>query len=237
MSDDNGFVEEEEVDVLSLLASESEDEGDEEDDDAGEVPESIEELKKALEREREIKRKRNKSLKVAKQAQHRTQKEYDALLARLEKVEERASSATENNGVAKLEQQAQEWRDRVEDDPSQAVGYTDWKFEQFEDRMARYLGEKFGSIESMISEWRGQTDPERVKYASQIDALRKSGLDMDDNTLISIAKVLGSKKVKTPRGSIGGLRDDGAADASSKRGKISDDDMKKIREAVRAGMN
>lgn len=228
------FDGQEEVDVISLLASQSQNEQDddyEDDDDA--IPDDIEGLRKALEREREIKRKRNKSLKMAKQAQHRTQAEYDALVERLEAIENRTSSAANNDGAAKLEQEAQEWRDRVEDDPTKAVEYTDWKFSMFEDRLARFIQTELGKVSGMVNELQQKTDPERQKYADQIAALRQAGLDLDDASLLNVAKTLSGAKVKAPRGSVGGQR---PAKQEQSRETLSEDDLAKIRAAVRAGM-
>lgn len=198
-------VNEDEVDVMSLLADESvESDIDEEIDSA--VPETIEELKEALIREREIKTKRNHSLKKSKQATHRIQEENEALLKRLDSMDQRITSSQPNQEAEKLEQEAQEWRDRVEENPADAIGYTDWKQRQFEDKVATYIGREFEDIKSMIGGIQQAADPEVIKYQTQISALRqKEGFsELDDATLLVVAKGLSGAKVKSPRGSVSG---------------------------------
>ena len=195
----------EETDVLSLLATESEEDENEEADD--DIPETAEELKAALLREREIKSKRNKSLDKAKKAQHRTQEELDAAIRRLDALESRSASQP-NAEAGKLEQEAQAWRDRVEDDPKEAIGYMDWKMSQLENNIASYLTNQFSEQNNNISALKVATDPERAKYAKQIEALRRKDEfeGVDDDTLLKIARVLSSAKVNAPRGTAGGKR-------------------------------
>jgi len=196
---------EEETDVLSLLATESE-ESDEQDEDDDE-PETLEEAMAALAREREIKSKRNKSLKKSKNAAHRIQEENDALRDRLDKMESRLNSQP-NGEAEKFEQEVQAWQERVLDDPSQAVAYTNWMQKNMEDRVANYVGSEIHGIKQMISELKGSTDPEKLAYKGDIEKLRNSEAfsELDDTALLAVAKAMKGAKIKSPRGSIGGGR-------------------------------
>jgi predicted nucleic acid-binding Zn-ribbon protein len=195
------------VDVLALLPNEGGDELNEEAEEelSDEIPEDVEELKAMLLREREIKTKRNKSLKNSKKATHRIQEENDLLKQRLDALETKLTGSQPNVEVEKLELEAQEWRDRVADDPTQALGYADWKNKHLEDRVANYLGEKMQEFESQLGALKGAVDPEKAKYRETIDTLRtKEGFsELDDDVLLAVAKGFdGAKSV--PRGGIGG---------------------------------
>jgi exonuclease VII large subunit len=197
---------EEETDVLSLIANES-DESDEQYEEEDDAPTTLEEALALLGKEREIKSKRNKSLKKAKQAVHRTMEERDALSQRLDQLESRLN--TQPNGEAdKYEQQVQEWQERVADDPSQAVAYTNWMQKNMEDKVANYVGSEIHGLKQMIAELKGATDPEKIAYKSDIERLRSSDAfaELDDNALLAVAKAMKGTKVKNPRGSIGGGR-------------------------------
>jgi len=201
---------EEEVDVFSLLAPDIEEEVDDtEDDDDDSIPETLEELREALKREREIKAKRNKSLKKSKQATHRVQEENKDLLDRLDRLEQRVSNVQQpNQGTENLEKEVQEWQDRVESDPSQALAYTDWKQSKFEEKVANYLGTQFGELREMIGGLQNATNPEVIKYRDQVEALRRKEefSQLNDDALLAIAKGLSGTKIKRPPSTIGGQR-------------------------------
>jgi len=193
----------EEVNVMSLLTEQS---GEVEDEVTDEVPDTIEGLKEALENERAIKTKRNKSLKKSKQATHRFQEENDALLKRLDEIEGRLGTSQPNPEVAKLEQVAQEKRDRAIDNPEEIPEYIDYMQRQSETRIATFLAEKFAGIEQSINGLQQGTDPEVLKYKTQMDSLRETEefRDLDDVSLLAVTKALSGKTVKKPRGVIAG---------------------------------
>jgi len=194
----------EDVDVISLLANESTEDDSEESYDT--IPETADELKALLLKEREIKSKRNASLKKSKQATHRVMEENDALLKRLDQIDARIGGQQPNQEAEKFEQEAQQRRDRAIDNPDEMPGYIDWKQEQSEARLARFLVDKFDSFEQKISGLRQETDPEMQKYKTQMDTLRsKDGFsELDDATLLNVTKALASAKVKQPRGTVHG---------------------------------
>ena len=191
----------EEIDVISLLATESEEDDDGDEDDT----EDLDVLKERVS-------KRNKSLKKSKQAIHRLQDENQALMERLDKLESMVSQKNDGQGnavdPAKLEQQAQEWMDRVADDPVNAIKYADWKQQQLEQGLSNYLTKFEDKILQKLSALEGATNPERIKYEQQI-AILKQNPDfegMSDEQLIPFAKMLTNTKVTRPRSSVGGKR-------------------------------
>ena len=201
---------EEEVNALSLLINENVDEGDtDEDEDSGELPETAEELRAFALKQKEIIAKRNKSLKKAKQAQHRTQEESNTLQSQFEALEQKVNGIGKPNVEAEnLAKEEQEWRDRVEDDPTQAVGYMDWKNAQMANNIASYLGGKFTELESTINTLKSDTNPERLEYRKEIAQLRANPefADLDDDMALKLAKALKSTKVVGGRGTVGGKR-------------------------------
>lgn len=216
---------EEEVSALSLLVNEGATDDDivDEDDDSGELPETIEELKAlALEQKEKI-AKRNKSLKKAKQAQHRTQDENNSLQSQFEALEAKVDGIGQPNveaeNLAKVEQ---EWQDRVEDDPTQAVGYMNWKLEQQNQRWANFLGQKFGEFNETISALKSDTDPEKLEYRKEIAQLKATPqfADLDDATALKVARALKAAKIPG-RGGIGGKRV--TAQPSSKDAEMTDE--------------
>jgi len=194
-------IEEKEVDVLSLLADEGEEDQDEHADDDEQIEgEDIEAYKLRL-------GKRNHSLKKSKQANKRIQEENDLLKKRLDEMESRISGTQPNVEAEKLAKEEHEWMDRVVEDHTQALAYTDWKQGILEDKVANYLGSKLNEFEARISQLNSAVDPEKVKYKEQIELLRrKEGFSsLDDETLLKIAKGFDGAKV-APRGGIGGQR-------------------------------
>jgi len=209
-------VNEEVVDVMELVANQSDEDEDIVDDDDlesdGDLPDDLEGLKALLLKEREIKRKRNKSLKKSKQAGHRIQQENENLQKRLDAIESKlndSSSQSDNKVEAEEhERQVQEWQDRVADDPTQALGYMDWKQKILQDKLANYVGGMEQRILSQLDAMKSATNPDAIEYKSEIEALRQNPqfADMDDNVLLSVAKAFKGTMVKKPRGTIAGKK-------------------------------
>jgi gas vesicle protein len=213
MSGDSNTIEEE-VETESLIdllggPAEEEDEEIDEEVELDDVPETIEELKAALLSERTIKSKRNKSLRKAKDAQHRTQKENEDLMKRLDAFDDKLNNVNQpNNGAEKLEQEAQEWADRVTDDPAQAIEYANHKQAKFEDKLATFLGGMEQRFTDQIAKLNSDTNPERQEFKAEIQKLKSNPdfADYDDATILSLAKTLKKTTIKRPRGSIAGQR-------------------------------
>ena len=208
MNNDALGEEVEEVDALSLLTEQVIDEESDEDEDIADdaIPDTVEGLQEALKREREIKSKRNKSLKKSKQATHRIQEENEELLRRLDDIDRRVGSVQPAQEAQVLEKENQEWQDRVTDDPSQALAYTDWKQGKFEEKVANYLGTQMTEIRDMIGGLQSATNPEVIQYRDQMNTLRnrEEFAELDDSVLLSLAKGLTATKIKKPRAGIGG---------------------------------
>jgi len=196
------------IDLLGVQAEESDEDTDDE-IELDEVPETIEELKAALLAERTIKSKRNKSLRKAKDAQHRTQKENEDLMKRFDDLEAKVNTVGQpDNGAEKLEREAQEWTDRVTDDPAQAIEYANHKSAQLEDRLATFLTTKFEEFGSQFDKLSSATNPERQEYKAEIQKLKSNPdfADYDDATILKLAKTLKGTQVKRPRGTVAGQR-------------------------------
>lgn len=228
MADEAQVLEEqEEVDVLSILAEQGQVADTEDDEDQGEIPDDAEALKAMLLKERELKSKRNRSLKKSKQAIHRTMEENEALRKRLEEIERKVESRRSEDSGRDSEQAAREWAEKVADDPSQAIAYADWKQSQLEDKLAKYLGGVVEELRNEIGGLKGAVNPDMAKYRDKIAAIRESNeelADLDDAVLLKVAKVLDGTKVRNPRGAIGGRRpprETGGGDF-----KLSDDERK-----------
>ena len=219
--DNSQDILDEETDVMSLLNNEIEEAVETDDDDDHELPDSIEELKELALEQREKIAKRNKSLKKSKQAQHRTQSEFDTLQERLDAIESRQQPPNTME-ADKLAQQEQEWQDRVADDPSQAIAYANWKQGSLEDKVVNYLSSMQNDFNAKLEQLQGATNPERIKLESEINSLKNNEAfaDLDDDVLFKLAKGLKGTKVKTPRGDIGGGR---AGRDNNKPEEITDD--------------
>ena len=194
---------EEEVDVISLLATQSEEVIDEDDDSEEESTDSGV-LKERL-------AKRNKSLKKSKQAVHRIQEENEALQTRLEKLEEKLASnppsATDTEAKNREQKEAlEQWRTEIGDNPEKAVDFSNWQMTNLQDNIVNYIAEMKTAFESEIAELRGATNPDKLKYQEQIDRLKSnpelSGID--DKALMQFIKA--TSGVKVPRGGVGGQR-------------------------------
>lgn len=228
-------VEEQEMDLVGLLAKQGEgDEIDDDDEIEGEIPSDPKELRTLVETLKERVSKRNKSLKKAKEAQHRTEQEKNDILARLEAMDKKIESSRQSSqGAAELERQAQEWAEKVELDPTKAIEYADWKQEQLEGKIANYLGNELKSLRDEIAALKGATNPEMLQYKTEVDMLRGNPdfAALDDATLLNLARGLRKAAPKKPRGGIGGQR----AVADKGGSKLSKEDEARIREAVRNG--
>lgn len=201
MSEDLNTEVAEEVDVLSLLGNQAEEEVNEEVEEEGET-EDIAVLKDRLSA-------RNKSLRKSKQAIHRMQDEQSATQERLEKLEaliqnppSQDNSATNQEREKVLEQ----WRDSVGDDSSKSIDYTNMQMGELQTGMVNALTDMKKSFDAQFAELNGKTDPERIRLQAEINTLRKNPklAGLDDDVLMKMADAL--KETKIPRGSIGGQR-------------------------------
>lgn len=210
-------VNEEEVNILSLITNESgEVEGsDEVDDENQEVPTSVEELTALVEKQKATITKRNQSLKKAKNAQHRTEDEKSLLQQQFDAIDGRLGKIEQPIGAENLEQiaKAQAWADRVTDDPKEAIGYTDERLKDLEDRMVSYVGKLQKDHDAEIASLKGE--PDRIKYKADMDLLRSNNPQfaaLEDEALLLVVKALKSSTVKKPggRGTVSGGKADAA---------------------------
>lgn len=196
------------IDLLGVQAEEVDEDADEE-VELDEVPETIEELKAALLKERLIKSKRNKSLRKAKDAQHRTNTEKEDLMKRVDELEAKQNTVGQpDNGAEKLEQEAQEWADRVAENPAEAIGYANHLNSKLEDKLATFLTAKFDEFGGKFAQLNSATNPERQEYKASFDKLRGDP-DYDgftDDQVLTLAKKFESTKIKRPPAAIGGGR-------------------------------
>jgi hypothetical protein len=221
---------EEAVTALSLLVNQDVEENDniEEEDESNEIPETIDELKAFALKQKETIAKRNKSLKKAKQAQHRTQEESNTLQTQYEKLEAKVDGIGKPNVEAEnLAKEEQEWRDRVEDDPTQAVAYMDYKAQKQNQNLAAFLGQKFGEFQESIDSLRSDTDPEKLEYRKDIAQLKANPefAHLDDAQALVVAKALKSAKVPG-RGTVSGKRVTGTP--KPKTHELSEEDKTKM---------
>jgi phosphopantetheine adenylyltransferase len=204
MSRDDDAVVEEEVDVLSLLATESEPVENEDGEENVDIPDTVEELQALLAEKNETIHKRNVSLRKAKAAQGRTQEEKDAFVTRLDALEQRGQNQQPNVEAENLAKEEQEWLDRVEEDPTQVTAYMNWKQSKFEGRLASFLDTKFGEFNGSLQELR--VSPEKTKYAEAMKTLRtRAGFEnLPDETLITVLQGQEQARSKKPRGTVKG---------------------------------
>lgn len=207
----------EEVDMLSLLAKSQERElGDDDDAEEDEGGDDIASLKKVISEQKRI-------IKNAQKANKRLIHEQESMMERISKLES-APRHNESGNVdqAQLEREAQEWIDRVSDDPVNAIKYADYKQSKLEEKLANYLGSQFQRFEQMIGEISGKADPERMKYENELTILkqRPEFQDMADAQLIPFAKLLKGTTIKQPRGVVGGKR---APSHTEKKFELTDD--------------
>jgi hypothetical protein len=199
---------EEEQDIIALLATQGEDDSDfDEDEFDTSLPDDTEALKQMLEREREIKQKRNKTLKKREQAIHRMQEEQDAMKKRLDELMTKSEQSPNVEAEKREREEAhQKWRDSVADDPSKAVDFATWQMGEMQENMVNYLAKMQTSFDSQIAELKGEMSPDKQKYRDKINSLKRNPefSDMDDNTILKFIRA--TESLKQPRGSIGGRR-------------------------------
>jgi hypothetical protein len=221
---------EETVTALSLLVNENAGDDDtiEDEDENGELPTTIEGLTALVQEQKEKITKRNKSLKKSKQAQHRTQDENNTLQNQFEALETKVNGLGQPKVEADdLAKEEQEWQDRVEDDPTQAIGYMNWKNAQRDQNLASFLSQKLGQIEQNFNELKSDTDPEKLEYKSEIALLKATPqfAHLDDATALTVAKALKATKVPG-RGGISGKRV--TAQAKSAAFELTDEDKRRM---------
>lgn len=201
MSDDSIALENEEyedVDVLSLIGNQAEEDVDEEDIDDDE---DLDTLKERLS-------KRNKSLKKSKQAIHRIQEENETLQKRLDALESTVNNRRDTTDSANDEQEAQEWADRVLDNPAEAIKYADYKQKKLEAGISNWATTFEAKIMERLDALDGKTNPELQVYSDALAVLRADPdfQGMSDNELLPFARKLKNMKVRQPRGSVAGKK-------------------------------
>lgn len=220
MSKDAVLENEEELDVFSLVANQGEGDEDDADENVGELPDDAESLKAMVAELQERVSKRNKSLKTSKNTNHRMQEQIDALRSTLDELKNKSEAPADRGRTQEeLERQAQEWADRVEANPAEAIRYADWKQSKLEENLGNVLGNFMQRVESQFAELKAASNPERLQYQKEVAMLRQNPdfADMDDAALVKIAKTL--KGVKRPPGTAGGQR----ATATKGKGPSSDE--------------
>ena len=109
-------------------------------------------------------------------------------------------------GAGQLENEVQALRDKLEDDPTAIIDYTNQRLNQVTDNLVKILESKFGEYDARIGGIGRNSDPEYVKYRDQVEALKqKDGFsELDDETLLKVVKGLSGAKIRTPRGAVSG---------------------------------
>ena len=194
MPDD--MVTEDEVDIIDMLATQSESDN-EEVDEIDLDTDDIEVLKERI-------GKRNKALKKSKQANHRMQDELADLKGMVEQL--RDNPPTAQNADAQRQEQKEvldQWRESVADKPENSIEYTNLAMGDLKTTVADLLSAQQEAFDAKIAEITGKIDPEVNKYRDKVNSLRQNPdfAGMDDKTLTVIAKNLSEK---VPRGSISG---------------------------------
>jgi myosin heavy subunit len=197
----------EEKDIIDILAEQGAEVDDIDDDDyeAGELPDDAEALKSLLLKEREIKSKRNKSLRKKDQAVHRMQ---DELKSMQEMIEDLRNGQNQSPDVeAKRREQEEvlgQWRDSVADKPENAIDYTNQRISQMESGIASMFAQLQESFTSELAGIKGEMNPEKVKYRDKINQLKANSkfAGLGDDVLLTI--VQGMSDIKVPRGNVGG---------------------------------
>jgi len=206
--DSNAMLEEVEEDIVSLFAVK----GAEDDDDNGEIehqgelPDTVEGLQALLLSEREVKSKRNRSLRKSKQANHRMQDELSALQRQVDSLGQPNQAPTVEAQNQEREKALEQWRDSVEEDPRKAVDFANWQSSQMQDNVVGYIAKLQETIDAKFAELTAATNPEAQKYESELNAVRTNPEfeGLSDEVLLKIIRA--EKRMREPRGSIGGLR-------------------------------
>jgi hypothetical protein len=204
-------VVEEEGTLADILAEQGKDEGEEEvvvPED--ELPEDAEGLKAQLLKEREIKSKRNKSLKKSKDANHRIQGELEAALSRIEKLETSGAAPQPNLEAENREREKalEQWRKSVEDDPGRAVDFANWQAQNLQTNMAQAIADMKAELVEQLAEIKGSSNPDRLKYQAEMELVRSlpEYEDASESEVLRAAKLLKGTKVRKPRGGVGGRK-------------------------------
>ena len=137
--------EEEMVNVMSLLANQSEEPTTEDvdpDEQGGDAPETLEAALALLTKKNEIIGKRNKSNKKAKDAVHRANDERDAALKQLATRDDGGDGRSESE-AERLEQETQDWKDRFAEDPNSIFDYFNHMQSVQSGQIAGYLQDQF----------------------------------------------------------------------------------------------
>lgn len=204
MSDE---VQTEEVeDLISLIATQSEEE-DNEDDVEGlptDLPEDPDELRQLVSDYQNRVSKRNKTIKKRSEANHRMQEEIEALKAQVDSFKNNSTQASTIEAQKQEQDKAlAEWRDSVNDDPGKAVDFATWQANQMQEKVANYLASMKSDLDDQLAAIKGEMNPTRQKYRDKIDQLKSNPRfsGFDDDQLMVLAETLSEVK---PRGSIGG---------------------------------
>jgi hypothetical protein len=202
--------EELEQDILDVLADQGENDEDTGNEDyaaSGELPDDPEQLKTLLLQEREIKSKRNKTLKKRDDAIHRMQSELDAQNT---KIEQLLSNSQDTQNSAK-QQEYQEtlkgWKDSVAENPEQAIDFMAAQNNDLRNTIAELMANMQSGFQEQIAELKGDMNPDKIKYREKIAKVRQiPGYEnATDDEAIRFLKAT-ERIPKQPRGSVGGQR-------------------------------
>ena len=204
-------VEEKEVDLVTLLATQSEESNEEVVDEytpVDELPSDPDELRELLLKEREIKSKRNKTIKKRDDALHRMQEEQKALQDQVKELMNMNQPAQDNSAQnAEYKEIQQKWADSVAEKPELAIEYANMQAQELRNNVSDTMAKMQETLMAQIAELKGEVDPEKVKYrgkAQQLMAIPEYA-DMSEDEAIRFIKAT-EKLPVAPRGSVGGRR-------------------------------
>jgi hypothetical protein len=191
-----------EQDIIDILAAQGEvvDDNDEEYEVADELPEDADALKALLLRERDIKSKRNKSLKKSKEATHRMQEEIKALQRQAEESRS-TTQAPDVEAQRLLRNEADEkLRDSVNDDPGSVVDLLNDRVGSLQDNVVNVVTSMQAEFDKQIAELKGEMSPQKIKYRDKINQLKANPkfASLSDDVLLTIVE--GMSDVRVPRG-------------------------------------
>jgi len=206
----------EEQDIIDILTEQGQEADNELDEDyvaTNELPETVEGLTELLLKEREIKSKRNISLRKSKDANHRMQEEITALTAKVEESLKNPNQAPDVVAQRRLQDEEDEkTRNSVNDDPGLMVDLMNNKVGSMQDNVVNVLTSMKASFDEQIAELKGEVSPEKIKYRDKVNALKANPgfAGIDDSALFALVQAVDGKKA--PRGPIGGRRANITAD-------------------------
>lgn len=223
--DNEAALEEKEVDVISLFAAQGEEDNDEIMENT-ELPETAEELKALLLQERDIKSKRNKSLRKSKDANHRMQDEMKSLQDQIGELKNSMNKPETEARKREQDEVRAEWRTSVAEDPDKMSDYVAWENAQTQDSVINYIAEMKRDFDSQLADLKGATNPEKMQYQEELNILRTNPdlADFSDEALIKFAKATKAATERIPPGSLGGKR----ATVSQEEFKVTDELRKKM---------